>query len=72
MPTLAALPFNLDAAALITALRWPLTGLYLLLIALIGTYGLHRYWLVFLFNRHRTAVARPASRFDKLPRVTVQ
>ncbi|MEO1474376.1 MAG: cellulose synthase family protein, partial [Pseudomonadota bacterium] len=39
---------------------------------LIGTYGLHRYWLVFLFNRHRKHVARPAERFDELPRVTVQ
>ena len=72
MLTLAALPFDLDPAASLTALRWPLTGLYLLLIALIGTYGLHRYWLVFLFNRHRKAIARPAERFEVLPRVTVQ
>ncbi len=28
--------------------RWPITGTYLALMALIGVYGLHRYWLVFL------------------------
>ncbi|MEO1237668.1 MAG: glycosyltransferase, partial [Planctomycetota bacterium] len=61
-----------DPAAWLTTLRWPLTALYLLLITLIGAYGLHRYWLVFLFNRHRKAVARPAKRFETLPRVTVQ
>lgn len=71
MSTTAAL-FDLDLTALLTPLRWPLTIAYVLLIALIGTYGLHRYWLVFLFNRHRKHVARPASRFETMPRVTVQ
>lgn len=71
MSTTAAL-FNLDLASLLTALRWPLTIVYVSLIALIGAYGLHRYWLVFLFNRHRKHVARPARRFEQLPRVTVQ
>ena len=71
MLTIFAL-INLTFADLQEILRWPLTSVYLLLIALIGTYGLHRYWLVYLFNRHRKAVARPARRFDQLPRVTVQ
>jgi cellulose synthase/poly-beta-1,6-N-acetylglucosamine synthase-like glycosyltransferase len=70
MPT--APPVDLDLPALLQSLRWPLTAAYLLLIGLIGMYGLHRYWLVFLFNRHRTAVARPARRYEQLPRVTVQ
>jgi cellulose synthase/poly-beta-1,6-N-acetylglucosamine synthase-like glycosyltransferase len=71
MPTPAELP-TFDLTALLLSLRWPLTAVYLLLITLIGTYGLHRYWLVYLFNRHRTAVARPETRYPQLPRVTVQ
>ena len=57
---------------LLTTLRWPLTGAYLLLLTLIGTYGVHRYWLVYLFARHRREVPRPTHRFTELPRVTVQ
>ncbi|MEM6854001.1 MAG: glycosyltransferase [Planctomycetota bacterium] len=72
MSTTTAALLDLDLTALLTPLRWPLTIAYVLLITLIGTYGLHRYWLVFLFNRHRKHVARPAERFDELPRVTVQ
>lgn len=56
----------------LTALRWPLTAAYLGLLVLIGTYGLHRYWLVYLFARHRREVPRPTHRFEQLPRVTVQ
>ena len=39
---------------------------------LIGTYGVHRYWLVFLFRKHRKDLFRPETRFAELPRVTVQ
>ena len=53
-------------------LRWPLTAAYLTLLVLIGTYGMHRYWLVFLFRKHRKDLFRPETRFDTLPRVTVQ
>ena len=70
MPTAA--PITPDAASLIESLRWPITAAYLLLIGLIGMYGLHRYWLVYLFNRHRKSYARPARRFEQLPRVTLQ
>lgn len=54
------------------ALWWLVTGAYLGLMALIGLYGLHRYWLVFLYGRHRRTRPRPAVRYDDLPRVTVQ
>jgi cellulose synthase/poly-beta-1,6-N-acetylglucosamine synthase-like glycosyltransferase len=53
-------------------LRWPVTGAYVLLLALIGLYGLHRYWLVFLYSRHHKQRPRPEKRYDQLPRVTVQ
>ncbi len=54
------------------ALRWPVTGAYILLLLLIGVYGLHRYWLVYLFGRHRRQHPRPQHRYEQLPRVTVQ
>lgn len=53
-------------------LRWPLTVAYLTLLALIGTYGLHRYWLVYLFGKHGRRQPRPGERFAELPPVTVQ
>lgn len=52
--------------------RWPLTVTYLLLLSMIALYGLHRYWLVWLYYRHRRRRVRPATRFKKLPPVTVQ
>ncbi|MEM9884042.1 MAG: hypothetical protein AAF800_14105, partial [Planctomycetota bacterium] len=76
MPTtpdlLAPIAPAADPATLLEILRWPLTVAYALLIGLIGLYGLHRYWLVYLFNRHRKPAPRSAKRFDVLPRVTVQ
>ncbi len=53
-------------------LRWPTTTIYLVLMALIGMYGVHRYWLVLLFDRHRHDRPRPEQYFNPLPRVTVQ
>ncbi len=54
------------------AARWGLGVVYFTLLGLIATYGLHRYWLVWQFTRHRRDAARPRRRFDPLPRVTVQ
>ncbi len=54
------------------AVRWPLTGAYLAVLGLIAAYGLHRYWLVWLYFRTRRRVPKPLSRYDPLPRVTVQ
>ncbi len=47
---------------------------YLAVIGVVCIYGLHRYWLVWLFLRHRRAFAGsdPPGRFERLPRVTVQ
>ncbi len=53
-------------------LRWFVTGLYLATMTLIAIYGLHRYWLVYLFNKYRRTIPRPADRYADLPRVTVQ
>jgi cellulose synthase/poly-beta-1,6-N-acetylglucosamine synthase-like glycosyltransferase len=49
-------------------------GLYFALLAMFCLYGLHKYWLVFLFFRHRKkrpVVNRPFEA-DELPRVTIQ
>ncbi len=54
-------------------IRWPLTITYVGVLMLIATYGLHRYWLVWLFYRsRRRQLIRPKRRFEQLPRVTVQ
>ena len=53
-------------------LRWPLTAAYVGLLVMIAIYGLHRYWLVYLFSKHYRHIHRPAHRYSELPRVTVQ
>lgn len=52
--------------------RWPLTAIYLTVLLLISIYGLHRYWLVWLYYRNRRHLPRPKRRFEQLPPVTVQ
>ena len=54
------------------AIRWTLMGAYLLLLGSIGLYGLHRYWLVSLYWRHRRTIPQPPAKFAPLPSVTVQ
>ncbi len=54
------------------AVRWPLTTVYLVVLFLIAGYGLHRYWLVWLYYRSRRRIPRPKERFERLPSVTVQ
>ena len=47
---------------------------YLAVIAVVCAYGVHRYWMVWTFLRHRRRGAwpRPAVPFQTLPRVTIQ
>jgi cellulose synthase/poly-beta-1,6-N-acetylglucosamine synthase-like glycosyltransferase len=45
---------------------------YLSVLAAVAVYGLHRYALVYLYLKHRDEGYQPRSRFDVLPRVTVQ
>ncbi|MEM1212301.1 MAG: cellulose synthase family protein [Planctomycetota bacterium] len=69
--TLAPLS-TLLAAGAFEQWRVPLTVGYVVLLLLIGVYGLHRYWLVATFKKHRRDVPRPKSKFEELPLVTVQ
>ena len=45
---------------------------YFVILAILSFYGLHRYLMVFFFNKYRENVAVPKGRFEELPRVTVQ
>ena len=48
-------------------------GAYFGLMAVLSLFGAHRYSLVYLYYRHRNRrQGPPESRFDKLPRITVQ
>jgi len=45
---------------------------YFVILAILSFYGLHRYLMVFFFNKYRENVAVTKGRFEELPRVTVQ
>lgn len=74
MPILDPSQLNTVLQGLLEALRWPLTGLYAAILLVLCLFGLHRYWMVLLFRRHRDDATEPRRRFDaaELPRVTVQ
>src|SRR6267378_8337805 len=54
------------------ALRWIGTIIYFTMLVCLSCYGIHRYWMIFLYLRHRREVPRPAGRLPELPKVTVQ
>ncbi len=47
---------------------------YIAVWAVICLYGLHRYWVVWIFLRNKgwKSAPQPQARFDTLPNVTVQ
>jgi cellulose synthase/poly-beta-1,6-N-acetylglucosamine synthase-like glycosyltransferase len=46
---------------------------YFIVLILLASYGVHRYWLVYLYYKHKDKrTTEPAQRFSELPRVTVQ
>jgi len=46
---------------------------YFIVLILLASYGVHRYWLVYLYYKHKDKrTTEPAQRFTELPRVTVQ
>jgi cellulose synthase/poly-beta-1,6-N-acetylglucosamine synthase-like glycosyltransferase len=57
-----------------TWIRWPVLIAYFAILLLLSGYGLHRWYLLWLFRKHRDAGAAPPDRFpdDALPTVTVQ
>lgn len=46
---------------------------YFIVLIILAAYGGHRYWLVYLYYKHRkNKTTEPAAHFENLPRVTVQ
>ena len=45
---------------------------YLAILLIFAIYGVHRYFLLYLYYRHRRNVPRPKSAFKELPIITVQ
>jgi cellulose synthase/poly-beta-1,6-N-acetylglucosamine synthase-like glycosyltransferase/Leucine-rich repeat (LRR) protein len=71
-PTVAVMSGNRERGY--SAWSVALTVVYALAVLAICLYGLHRYWLTWLFVRTRDVriSPEPKGRFDELPRVTVQ
>ena len=45
---------------------------YFFVLVILAVYGWHRYYLVYLYMKHKDQRPLPAGRFDALPRVTIQ
>src|SRR5213082_782126 len=45
---------------------------YLSVLVGLSAYGVHRYFIIYLFFKNRTRAPLPAGQFDKMPVVTVQ
>jgi cellulose synthase/poly-beta-1,6-N-acetylglucosamine synthase-like glycosyltransferase len=50
---------------------WIVTA-YFVILGILSFYGLHRYIMVYLYNKHKNKVIEPKETFTELPRVTVQ
>ncbi|MBA2241319.1 MAG: glycosyltransferase [Chthoniobacterales bacterium] len=48
------------------------TTCYLSVLLGLSAYGIHRYFIIYLFLKHRKHERRPASQFEQLPPVTMQ
>jgi cellulose synthase/poly-beta-1,6-N-acetylglucosamine synthase-like glycosyltransferase len=53
-------------------LHWIGTVTYFTVLIFLSGYGLHRYWMIFLYLRHRKEVLKVTVRLPELPVVTVQ
>ncbi|HCF62212.1 MAG TPA: glycosyl transferase family 2 [Myxococcales bacterium] len=49
-----------------------LLGVYFLVLAVLSVYGSHRYFMAFLYYRHKYRLPTPKGRLETLPRVTIQ
>jgi cellulose synthase/poly-beta-1,6-N-acetylglucosamine synthase-like glycosyltransferase len=45
---------------------------YVLVLLVLSVYGSHRYFMAYLYYRHKYRLPTPKARFDELPRVTIQ
>ena len=54
------------------AFQYAFVSLYSLVLVVLSIYGMHRYYLVYLYYRNRNHEIKPAGHFAELPKVTVQ
>ncbi len=47
-------------------------ALYFFVLIILAVYGWHRYYLVYLYMKHKDERKLPAGRFDSFPRITIQ
>jgi cellulose synthase/poly-beta-1,6-N-acetylglucosamine synthase-like glycosyltransferase len=47
-------------------------ALYFFVLVILAVYGWHRYYLVYLYMKHKDQQPTPLGRFDRLPSVTIQ
>ena len=45
---------------------------YFTILIILSIYGIHRYYLVYLYMKNRDKAPRPQKQFERLPRVTIQ
>ncbi len=55
-----------------TAIETAIVALHLTILAILGVYGCHRAYLLWLFRKARGRAAPPVGRLDPLPSITVQ
>ncbi len=55
-----------------SAVQMTVLIIYFSVLVVMSIYGLHRYYLVYLYCRYKHNVPRPKGAFEKLPRITVQ
>jgi cellulose synthase/poly-beta-1,6-N-acetylglucosamine synthase-like glycosyltransferase len=52
--------------------RWIVLSAYFLILGVLSAYGAHRWYLLYLYFKHRDRARPPVARFDELPVLTVQ
>jgi cellulose synthase/poly-beta-1,6-N-acetylglucosamine synthase-like glycosyltransferase len=71
-------PLSRDSAAISTTVMQESVGYliwtvcYLAVLFGLSAYGIHRYFIIYLFLKNRKRASQPMAQFDPLPRVTVQ
>jgi len=54
------------------ALQATILVIYFTVLTIMAIYGLHRYFLVYLYCRHKNNIPKPKGEFKELPKITVQ
>jgi cellulose synthase/poly-beta-1,6-N-acetylglucosamine synthase-like glycosyltransferase len=52
--------------------RWSVLSIYFGCLAVLSLYGAHRWYLLWLYRRHKNAAPEPKQQFETLPLLTVQ